>query len=104
MKDYVEMRNGGYYVKGKRVSLDSLVYAFRRGESPESIRESFPLVTLEEVYGGLAFYMANRKAVDESIRKDELAFDREVLEARTSDPAFYEWLDRVRGENLVGQG
>ena len=33
--DYVEQRDGGYYVAGARVSLDSIVYAFRGGESPE---------------------------------------------------------------------
>jgi hypothetical protein len=41
-KTYVEQRDGGYYVAGERVSLDSLVYAFRRVSSPESIRRSFP--------------------------------------------------------------
>ena len=30
---YVEDRNGGYFVWGTRVSLDSIVYAFRRGLS-----------------------------------------------------------------------
>jgi len=33
-KTYVEERDGGYFVAGERVSLDSLVYAFRRGASP----------------------------------------------------------------------
>jgi hypothetical protein len=28
---YVEQREGGYYVTGTRVSLDSVVYAFLRG-------------------------------------------------------------------------
>jgi hypothetical protein len=27
-KDYIEERNGGYYVAGSRVSLDSVIYAF----------------------------------------------------------------------------
>jgi hypothetical protein len=36
-KQYVERRDGGYYVTGTRVSLDSVVYAFLRGESPEGI-------------------------------------------------------------------
>lgn len=103
MKSYVEMRNGGYYIKDKRISLDSLVYTFLRGESPESIREAFPLLTLEEVYGGLAFYLANKDAVDASIREDELAFDRDALSARKRDPGFYAWLDRVRNEKLVTQ-
>jgi hypothetical protein len=33
---YVEQRDGGHYIA--RVSLDSIVYAFRGGESPETIQ------------------------------------------------------------------
>jgi hypothetical protein len=41
--EYLERRNGGYYVTGTRVSLDSIVYSFKDGESPETIRQlSFP--------------------------------------------------------------
>ena len=47
--EYVERRNGGYYVKGTRVSLDSIVYSFQDGESLESIRQNFPALTLEQV-------------------------------------------------------
>jgi hypothetical protein len=36
-KEYVEARDGGYYVVGTRISLDSIVHAFRRGESAETI-------------------------------------------------------------------
>ena len=45
--EYVEQRNASYYVTGTRVSLDSIVYAFLRGESAESISESFPALSLE---------------------------------------------------------
>ena len=27
-RDYIEQRNGGYYLAGTRISLDSIVYAF----------------------------------------------------------------------------
>lgn len=54
---YVEQREGGFWVAGTRVSLDSLVYPFRRGASPETIRSSFPILTLEQVYGAIAFYL-----------------------------------------------
>lgn len=36
-KSYVDYRNEAYWVEGTRVSLDSIVYAFRNGLSPESI-------------------------------------------------------------------
>jgi hypothetical protein len=48
-KSYVEYRNEAYWVEGTRISLDSVVYAFRNGLSPESIMQSFPLLTLEQV-------------------------------------------------------
>lgn len=60
--DYIEHRDDGYFVKGTRVSLDSVVYAFLRGESPEGIVDSFPVLQLEQIFGALAFYMANRQA------------------------------------------
>ena len=40
-KPYIEIRNGGYYVAGTRISLDSVVYLFRDGESPEGILRGF---------------------------------------------------------------
>ena len=48
-REYVEQRDGGYWVAGTRVSLDSIVYAFQRGASPESIQRSFPLLSLEQI-------------------------------------------------------
>ena len=63
-KDYVEERDGNYYVAGTRISLDSIVHAFRRGESPETICRNFELLTLEEVYGATAYYLANQVVID----------------------------------------
>ena len=39
--EYAEERSGGYYVTGTRISLDSVVYAFNRGASPEHIPGDF---------------------------------------------------------------
>jgi uncharacterized protein (DUF433 family) len=56
-QEYVEKRNGGYYVAGSRVSLASIVHSFREGASPETIRQNFPTLTLAQVYGAVAFYL-----------------------------------------------
>ena len=63
-KEYIEERDSNYYVVGTRISLDSIVYAFRRGESPETICQNFELLRLEEVYGAIAYYLANQAAID----------------------------------------
>ena len=63
-KEYIEQRDGSYYVSGTRVSLDSLIHAFRRGESPETICQNFEILHLEEVYGAIAYHLANQAAMD----------------------------------------
>jgi uncharacterized protein (DUF433 family) len=71
-KEYIAERDGNYYVAGTRISLDSIVYAFRRGESPETICQNFELLRLEEVYGAIAYYLANQAEIDAYlIRQDE---------------------------------
>jgi uncharacterized protein (DUF433 family) len=64
MNEHVENRNGVYYIPGTRISLDSIVYAFRRGSSPESIREDFDGLSLPHVYGAIAYYLDNQVHVD----------------------------------------
>lgn len=64
VNEHVEQRDGVYYVTGTRISLDSIVYAFREGCSPETIREDFDGLTLAHVYGTIAFYLDHRIDVD----------------------------------------
>ena len=63
-KEYIEQRDGNFYVTGTRISLDSIVHAFRRGESVETIQQNFELLSLEEVCGAIAYYLANRAGID----------------------------------------
>ena len=91
-KSYVEYRNNTYWVEGTRVSLDSVVYAFRNGLSPESIVQSFPLLTLEQVYGSITFYLANLTEIDTYLANEEAAFDAMPQPLQTSDPALYQKL------------
>lgn len=102
METYVEKRDGNYFIAGKRISLDSVVYAFRRGESPENIHQSFPLLTLEEVYGAITFYLAHEEEVDAYLVADEarsLEFDRNLREADD----WYLKMQKARQEMLSPQ-
>ncbi|MGH9625871.1 MAG: DUF433 domain-containing protein [Bryobacteraceae bacterium] len=53
--EYIRERNGGYYIAGTRISLDSVVYAFKRGSSPDAIQQSFRLLGLGQIYGAILF-------------------------------------------------
>lgn len=57
--EYVEKRGDAYYVAGSRVSLASVIFVFRNGASPETIRQDFPSLSLAQVYGAIAFYLDN---------------------------------------------
>jgi len=94
--EYVEQRNGGYYVLGTRVSLDSVIYAFLRGESPDNIAESFPALSLEQVYGAITFYLANRRTIDDYLKGGRAEFARLRQEARQKHPSLYAKLDAAR--------
>ena len=94
--EYIEQRDGGYFIKGARVSLDSLVYAFLRGESPEGIAESFPALTLEQIFGALAFYMANREVVDRYLCEERQEFETMRRRAKQNNPALFAKLANAR--------
>jgi len=95
---YVEKRDEGFWVAGKRISLDSIVYAFRRGQSPESIRRSFPLLTLEEIYGAIAFYLANQAEIDLYLICEEAAFEKMRQNSQTIDAEWYKKMQKARQE------
>jgi len=86
ISEYIEERNGGYYIAGTRVSLDSVVYEFDKGSAPETILRSFPMIgSLERVYGAITFYLANRVPVQEYLKRQEGL--RETLRSENPMPA-----------------
>jgi uncharacterized protein (DUF433 family) len=95
-KEYVEKRNGGYYITGSRVSLDSIVYEFLSGSSAEAIQQAYSTVSLEEVYGAIAFYLANRQNVDEYLALADQEYEKMRLEAREKNPLLYRKLEEAR--------
>ena len=56
---YIERWGEDYMVGDSRVSPASIVYAWKEGLSPESIRDNFPALSLEQAYGAIAYYLAN---------------------------------------------
>ena len=102
-KQYVEQREGVYWVAETRVSLDSIVYAFLDGQTAEGIAQSFPVLTLEQVYGAITFYLANRPAIDAYLRCEEAAFEAMRQTWRTQDPMFYQKMADARRQRQTIQ-
>jgi uncharacterized protein (DUF433 family) len=98
--DCVEQRNGGWYVRGTRISLDSVVYSYLRGETPEQTVEDFSSLTLGQVRSAVEYYVANREAVDKYLTEQRSRVEKLAAEARQRDPVFHARLMRAQEETL----
>ena len=97
--EYIEQRDGGYYVAGTRISLDSVVCAFNRGDSPERILEEFPLVDkLARVYGAIAFYLDHKDEMDRYLEETEREFEASGIPMEQANPELWEKIQRARAK------
>jgi uncharacterized protein (DUF433 family) len=93
---YVEQLEGAYRIAGTRVWLDSIVRAYVNGQTAKSIAQSFPALTLEQVHGALAFYLAHQSDVNASLERAETEYDALRKASRRQHPMFYQKLARAR--------
>ena len=92
---YVEERNGGLYVAGTRVSLDSVVIRFQEA-SPERIVQSFPTLKLAQIYGTIAYYLENEETIKEYIAEGQRELERSVPPLSQSNPELFGRLQAAR--------
>ena len=52
-------------VGNTRVTLDSVVYAYRKGATAEQIAEDFPTLDLADVHAVISYYLRHSGAVEE---------------------------------------
>src|SRR5258707_10505025 len=96
-----KLENGAYRVAATRVSLDSVVYAYWRGESAETIADSFPALTLEQVYGAIAFYLGHQAEMDSYLERGDAEFEKLRQQSRQATPLLYKKLEEARRQMQV---
>ncbi len=75
--EYVELREGAYYVVGTRIGLDVIIYASRRGKTPEGLLEAYPsLRSMEKVQAVLAFIQDHPDAIETYLQDQEIAWEQ----------------------------
>lgn len=93
---YIEERNGGLYVAGTGVSLDSVVIRFQEGASPDKIVQSFPTLKLSQVYGVIAYYLENEKIIDDYIVEGDRELEKSVIPLTQTNPELFARLEAAR--------
>ncbi|MEP7353505.1 MAG: DUF433 domain-containing protein [Acidobacteriota bacterium] len=101
MKDYISQVDGVYRISGTRVSLDSIIYLFREGLSVESMVESYPSLSMEQVHGALAFYLANQPRIDRYLAEGKQAVEEERSTANASNSSLVAKLRRALHEHQI---
>jgi len=90
---FVEIRNQGYYLAGSRISLDSVAYALKRGETVEEILADFPVIeNRQRLEGAIAFIQAHPVEVDAYLAEKEERWE----ELRKQNPLPPEVAERIR--------
>jgi uncharacterized protein (DUF433 family) len=101
-KEFVERRDGSFYLIGSRVPLAHIVREFQRGESPEALRSHYPALSLEQVYGAITFYLGNQQDVEKDIVEREREEDA-FTAAHPTPPEVRMTFERLRQQAVRGE-
>ncbi len=63
--------HGDVRVGASRVLLDSVIHAFRDGETPESIAQDYDTLPLADIYAVIAYYLRHVSEVDDYLLQRE---------------------------------
>ena len=79
-------------VCGSRISLEVILTYYRMGYTAEMIADTYPWLSLADIYLVIAFYLRNKKAVHAHLRKSHAKADTEwaamVAEGITSEESY----------------
>jgi uncharacterized protein (DUF433 family) len=86
--------SGVIRVGNTRVTLETVIEEFKRGESPESIAENFSAVSLSHVYAVIAFYLSHTEDVEAylAMRASEAARAQQAI---TGTTIYQQWRKRL---------
>ena len=93
-EEYIERREGSFYLIGSRVPLARIVYEFLNGAAPEAIRLDYPTLSLEQVYGAITFYLANKEEVERDMADRRRIEEEITMMQRPLPPELQQKLSR----------
>lgn len=70
LEDYLDVQGEDIIrLKGHRIGLEHIVERYHEGYSPEQIALDYPGVSLEQIYGVIAYYLHHQAEVDAYIAR-----------------------------------
>ena len=95
-------KDGTIRVRGSRVTLDTIVSAFQKGSTAEQIQDSFPSLSLRQIYGAIAYYLERKDEVNSYLKRRQAAAQalRREIESEPENTRFRERI-RDRRDKLI---
>lgn len=72
-------RGGALRIGGTNVTLETVLWAFQQGSTPEDIVDQFPTLSLADVYEAIGYYLRHRDQIDRYLAAQEQRY-REAVE------------------------
>lgn len=86
---------GTVRVIGSRVTLDTLIAAFKKGGTAEQIQDSFPSLSLRQIYGAIAYYLDHEGEVEDYSRERQAEAEA-IRQQIESEPQYHEFREKIR--------
>ena len=87
--------DGSVRVTGSRVTLDTIVAAFKRGNTAEQIQDSFPSLSLSQIYGAIAWYIDHQDEAEQYLKERQAEADR-IRQEIESQPDYARFRETIR--------
>ena len=96
---------GTAYVGNTKVALEGIVFAHKRGQTPEEIQWAFDAVSLGDIYSVIRYYLRKQGEVEQYLEEYQSRWDGMVkeLEALPGGKEFYDRLRANRHERDLNE-
>jgi len=66
---------GRIRVDGTRITVQRVATLYKQGQSAEDIAQTYPHLSLSQIYAALAYYRANRREIDAELAAADAQYD-----------------------------
>ena len=66
---------GRIRIDGTRITVHRVTTLYKRGQSAEDIAQTYPHLSLSQIYAALAYYHANREDIDSALSAADAQYD-----------------------------
>ena len=83
--------------------MASIIYEYRDGAAPETVRQNFPTLSLEQIHGAIAFYLGHLEVAEAHLRDLEKKWEELERAAKPASPEFQHRIEEARKRLLAKQ-